>query len=35
LLTILRRQRDDADHHGQDDRAKLLEGFIEEIDPNG
>jgi hypothetical protein len=35
FLTILRRQRDDADRHGQEDRAQLLEGFIEEIDSDG
>jgi hypothetical protein len=35
FLTILRRQRDDADRHGQEDRAQLLEGFIEEIDQDG
>ena len=35
FLTILRRQRDDADRHGQEDRAQLLEGFIEEIDAGG
>jgi len=32
FLTILRRQRDDAVGHGQEDRAQLLEGFIEVID---
>jgi integrase len=35
FLTILRRQRDDADRHGQGDRVQLLEGFIEEIDADG
>ena len=29
FLTILRRQRDDAVGHGQEDRAQLLEGFID------
>ena len=32
FLTILRRQRDDAVGHGQEDRVQLLEGFIEDID---
>jgi integrase len=32
FLTILRRQRTDAISHGQEDRAQLLEGFIEDID---
>ncbi len=32
FLTILRRQRDDAVGHGQEDRAELLKGFIENID---
>ncbi len=32
FLTILRRQRDDAVGHGQEDRAQLLEGFIDDID---
>ncbi len=32
FLTILRRQRDDAVGHGQEDRAELLEGFIDDID---
>jgi hypothetical protein len=32
FLTILRRQRDDAVGHGQDDRAQLLEVFIDDID---
>ena len=32
FLTILRRQRNDAVGHGQEDRAELLEGFIENID---
>jgi site-specific recombinase XerD len=32
FLTILRRQRDDAVDHGQEDRAQLLEGFIDDID---
>ena len=31
FLTILRRQRDDAVDHGQEDRVELLEGFIENI----
>jgi hypothetical protein len=35
FLTILRRQRDDADRYGQEDRAQLLEGFIEEVDREG
>jgi hypothetical protein len=32
FLTILRRQRNDAVDHGQEDRALLLEGFIDGID---
>jgi integrase len=32
FLTILRRQRDDAVVHRQEDRAQLLEGFIDDID---
>jgi integrase len=32
FLTILRRQRDDAVDHGQEGRAQLLEGFIDDID---
>jgi hypothetical protein len=32
FLTILRRQRDDAEHHSQEDRVELLDGFLEEID---
>ena len=32
FLTILRRQRDDAVGHAQEDRVQLLEGFIEDID---
>jgi integrase len=35
FLTILRRQRDDADRHGQEDRAELLDGFLREIDGDG
>ena len=35
FLTILRRQRDDAVGHGQEDRAQLLEGFIDDIDAGG
>ncbi len=35
FLTILRRQRDDADRHGQEDRAQLLESFIEGHDQDG
>jgi integrase len=32
FLTILRRQRDDAVDHGQQDRVQLLKGFIDDID---
>jgi integrase len=32
FLTILRRQREDAVVHGQEDRVQLLEGFIDDID---
>ena len=32
FLTILRRQRDDAASHSQDDRVELLDGFLKEID---
>jgi hypothetical protein len=35
FLTILRRQRDDAVDHGQQDRVHLLEGFIDDIDAGG
>jgi integrase len=35
FLTILRRQRDDAVGHCQEDRAQLLEGFLKEIDGDG
>jgi hypothetical protein len=35
FLTILRRQRDDAADHRQEDRVQLLEGFIKRIDGNG
>ncbi len=32
FLTVLRRQRDDAVGDGEEDRAQLLEGFIDDID---
>ena len=35
FLTILRRQRDDAIDHGQEDRVGLLDGFLKEIDGEG
>ena len=35
FLTILRRQRDDAVGHNQDDRVDLLDGFLREIDGSG
>jgi hypothetical protein len=35
FLTILRRQREDAVDHGQEDRAQLFEGFLKEIDGDG
>ncbi len=35
FLTILRRQRDDAVGHGQEDRVELLDGFLKEIDGEG
>jgi hypothetical protein len=35
FLTILRRQRDDAVGHRQDDRVELLDGLLKKIDGVG
>jgi hypothetical protein len=34
-VNVLRRQREDALNHGQDDRAQLINGILENIDRDG